>query len=104
MKFPSISSVRKALIQIQSDIRKIDWKSFRDSGSDFIGTDVRLQVGRGSGGKDWWNLYSGDPSFDVSHLGYWGCSSISYKKQNLTKVAKDLIKEAKCHEAESGDS
>lgn len=104
MKFPSISSVRKALVQIQSNIRQIDKKDLKEQGSDFIGTDVRLQVGCGSGGKDWWNIYSGDSSFDVSHLGYWGCSSISYKKQNLTKVAKDLIKQAKCQEAESGDS
>lgn len=90
MKFPSIVEVRKALIQTHNNLRCMNQNDLKVPGTDFIGTDVRLQVT-----ENGWQILSGDSSYDQSHQGQWGSSSISYRRQNLEKVAKDLIRQAK---------
>jgi hypothetical protein len=54
-------------------------------------TEVRLQVYENGN----WKVRYGDPSFDVDHLGYWGCSLVSTKdtKSDLTKTAVYLIEQ-----------
>lgn len=93
MRFPSIKAVRKALVETKRFVvsHKMDSTPADET------VDVRLQV-ISSG---YWGLAHGDPSYDQDHRGFWGASCIRYKRENLTKIAKDLIKQAKTHKAES---
>ncbi len=93
MRFPSIKAVRKVLTNTK---RFIVAQKMADTPADET-VDVRLQVIK----SGYWNLAHGDPSYDQDHRGYWGSSCISYKRENLTKIAKDLIEQAKAHKAQS---
>lgn len=90
-RFPSIKSVAHDLA--------IDWRYLRNDlpnmrkieGLEPVCIDVRLQVledGR-------WAVHSGDASYDLDHHGYWGASSISYGRQNLADLARDLIEQCR---------
>jgi hypothetical protein len=43
-----------------------------EAGSDFVGTDVRLQVTEDGG----WILHFGSADYDQDHRGFWACSSV----------------------------
>ena len=85
---PSIASVRSALATKWRYLRRNFSRSeFEEHGEDFAGTDVRLQVLEN--GK--WALHSGPSDYDQDHRGYWGASFLSYDRQNLTDLARDLL-------------
>ena len=83
---PSIASVRSALAAEWRYLRR----NFSRSEFEERGTDVRLQVLEN--GK--WVLHSGPSDYDQDHRGYWGASCLSYDRQNLTDLARDLIDQA----------
>jgi hypothetical protein len=82
MKLPSVKNLRKALVQAQESLRNICNK---DETPDI---DVRLNV-QESG----WKLLTGDSSYDQDHRGQWSYGFLSYGRCNLTKLAKQLIRE-----------
>jgi hypothetical protein len=87
-KLPSIASVRSALAREWTYLRRSFVRSeLVERGEDFAGTDIRLQV-YPSGS---WSLHSGPADYDQDHNGYWGASCLSYDRQNLTDLARDLI-------------
>jgi len=89
-KLPSIASVRSALVQEWSYLRRSFARpELTERGEDFAGTDIRLQV-YPSGS---WVLRSGSSDYDQDHRGYWGASCLSYDRQNLTDLARDLIEQ-----------
>lgn len=93
-KFPSIRDLTAAL------------RAERDSldgteGEDSDGTvDVRLQVS-----SDGWTIHTGDASYDQDHRGWWGASCLSHQDSasDLKSLARDLIDQAKDHQATSGE-
>jgi hypothetical protein len=93
MRFPSIKAVRKVLTKTKRFVVSHKMTNTPDDET----VDVRLQVIR----SGYWSLFHGDPSYDQDHRGFWGSSCISYKRENLTKIAKDLINQTKTHKAES---
>lgn len=83
--FPSIADVRKTLTAL--------WKSLQNSPNFWMSDgvlEVRLQV-LPSG---YWQIHTGDPSYDQDHRGYWGASYLTYERQNLTDLVKDLLDQA----------
>lgn len=97
-RMPSVVSVRKALAEHFAWIRRnFNRAELLSEDGDSAGTDIRLQVyadGR-------WLLHSGDSSYDQDHRGFWGSSFLSYDRQNLTDLARDLIDQAAEQAAES---
>ena len=96
-KFPSIASVRSALVAEKRNLRKFS------SLDDLLGengesdsTDVRLQVYEDGS----WAIHTGNPDYDQDHRGYWGASSLSYDRENLRDLARDLLEQAKDHAAQ----
>ena len=88
--FPTIPALRKSLKLKHSFLREFNKNQPKEKGSDFCGTDVRLRVHGGS-----WYVYTGSSDYDQDHRGAWGASSLSYGRQNLTDLARDLIEQAK---------
>lgn len=88
VRLPSIANVRAALRSNWKYLRRnFDRSEFKERGGDFAGQDVRLQVwedGR-------WAVHVCSPDYDQDHRGYWGASLLSYDRQNLTALARDLI-------------
>ncbi len=95
MRFPSIKTVRKALVIIHRNMRKTPRQDYLDRGCDYAALDVRLQVI-----SDGWVIQTGDSSYDSDHRGYWGSSCITWERENLEDVARSLVEQAKCHMAE----
>ncbi len=60
--------------------------------------EVRLQV---EGTNDW-RVWSGDPSFDTDHRGFWGYG-IVVEDTDLTELAGEMIGEAQDSHAEYHD-
>lgn len=60
-----------------------------EPGSDFVGTDVRLQIG-GDGG---WQLHFGSADYDQDHRGFWAASCIrrGCSRKEANEVARELI-------------
>lgn len=92
-QFPSIASLRSALINEHKTLRRL-W-----SKSDLLdpcdkdqapGTDLRLQV-NASG----WYVHTGSSDYDQDHRGAWGASFLPYRRANLADIARDLIGQAK---------
>ena len=93
-RLPSIANVRAALRSNWQYLRcNYDRSEFEERGEDSAGQDVRLQVWED--GK--WAVHVCSPDFDQDHRGYWGASLLSYDRQNLTDLARDLIDQ--CAEA-----
>ena len=88
VRLPSIANVRAALRSNWKYLRRSFPRSeFEQPGEDFAGQDVRLQVwedGR-------WAVHVCLSDYDQDHRGYWGASFLSYDRQNLTELARDLI-------------
>ena len=88
VRLPSIANVRSALFAEWRFLRRNFGRSeFEEKGEDFAGQDVRLQVREN--GK--WAVHVCSPDYDQDHRGYWGASLLSYDRQNLTDLARDLI-------------
>lgn len=97
--FPSLSSLRCALVGEWRALRRLCSKEdLTDSDSEFVGTDIRLQV-TASG----WTLHTGSSDYDQDHRGFWGASSLSYGKQNLLSLARELLEDARESHAQSED-
>ena len=93
-KFPSIASVRSALAAEKRSLRKFcsrDDLLSEDGGPAF--TDVRLQVYEDGS----WSIRTGSSDYDQDHRGHWGASSLSYDRENLRDLARDLLEQAKEH-------
>lgn len=86
---PTIKSVAKALMR-----EKERWR-----GGPILrkGFDVRLQVLPGGT----WHLYTGDPSDDYDHRGFWGEGFIN-SRTNCRALASELISEVSGEIAQSG--
>ena len=84
--FPSIAELAAELRAINRDHRQ-------DILADPLNVesilDVRLQV------FDGWQVWSGDPQYDIDHRGYWGCGTLDGKRFNSKELAKDLIGQAR---------
>ena len=97
-RLPSIANVRSELFAHWKYLRRNFGRSeFEERGEDFAGQDVRLQVwedGR-------WAVHVCSPDYDQDHRGYWGASYLSYDRQNLTDLARDLINQ--CADALADD-
>jgi hypothetical protein len=61
-----------------------------EKGTDFAGTDCRLNVRDGS-----WSLLTGDSQYDQDHRGYWACSSIrrGCTWNEAREIARDLVRD-----------
>ena len=95
-KFPSIASVRAALALEKRSLRKHFFRDdLLDEEGDCAGTDVRLQVYESGS----WAIRTGSPDYDQDSRGYWGYAFLSYDRQNLTDIARDLLDQAKDHAA-----
>jgi hypothetical protein len=91
--FPSIASLRSALVSEQKTFRRMCSKSdLSDSRDDnqSPGTDLRLQV-TASG----WYVHTGSSDYDQDHRGAWGASFLPYGRANLSDIARGLIEQAK---------
>ena len=87
-RLPSIANVRAKLFANWRYLRRNFSRSeFEVTGEDFAGQDVRLQVLENGD----WAVHVCSPDYDQDHRGYWGASCISYDRQNLTELARDLI-------------
>ena len=96
-KFPSVASVRAALVLEKRSLRKhFSRADLLEEEGECAGTDVRLQV-RESGA---WAIHTGASDYDQDHRGYWGCAFLSYDRENLTDTARDLLEQAKDHAAQ----
>ena len=85
---PSIANVRAALRSNWKYLRRnFSRPEFAEKGEDFAGQDVRLQVLENGD----WAVHVCSPDYDQDHRGYWGASLLSYDRQNLTDLARDLI-------------
>ena len=88
VRLPSVANVRSALVANWKYLRRnFDRSEFEQTGEDFAGQDVRLQVW--DNGK--WAVHVCSSDYDLDHRGYWGASLLSYDRQNLTDLARDLI-------------
>jgi hypothetical protein len=96
MRFPSIRHVRALLASRWRDIRRtMKPADLIVPGEDSASVDVRLQVWDDGS----WNVHTGDASYDQDHRGWWGVSCLSWERQDLTALARDLIEQAREHEA-----
>ena len=98
-KFPSVVAVCSALVSeykyLRRNFSRNDLLDPYDKGNEFAGTDIRLQVYENGN----WAIRSGSSDYDQDHRGFWGASSLSFDRQNLTDLARDLIEQAKEMEA-----
>lgn len=87
MKWPSIRELSEALRDVNANVEGE--------------CDVRLQVYE----DGQWRLRWGDASYDIDHSGFWGASGVpgvvggKVQRFNARDVARDLIEQAKDHEA-----
>ena len=96
-KFPSIASVRSALAAEKRDLRKFCSRDdLLGEDGDSAYTGVRLQVYEDGS----WAIRTGSPDYDQDHHGYWGASSLSYDRENLRDLARNLLEQAKDHAAQ----
>ena len=88
VRLPSIANVRAELFANWKYLRSaFDRSEFEEPREDFAGQAVRLQVwddGR-------WAVHVCPSDYDQDHRGYWGASYLSYDRQNLTDLARDLV-------------
>lgn len=97
--FPSLSSLRCALVGEWRTLRRLCSKEdLTDSDSEFVGTDIRLQVTANG-----WQLHTGSSDYDQDHRGFWGASCLSYGKQNLLSLARELLDDARESHAQAID-
>lgn len=96
-KFPAVAAVRSALYREFRYLRGFRREELVGPGEDFAGTDIRLQCCL----NGTWRLHTGPSDYDQDHRGYWGASFLSYDRQNLTDLARDLLDQAKEAEAEA---
>jgi hypothetical protein len=97
IRFPSISSLRSCLADEQKSLRRsVSRDELQEiSEPDSVPSiDLRLRV-TGSG----WQILTGSSDYDQDHRGFWGSSYLPYDRANLTEIARDLIEQAKEHEA-----
>ena len=88
VRLPSIANVRSELVANWKYLRRnFDRSEFAGRGDDFAGQDVRLQVHENGN----WAVHVCPSDYDQDHRGYWGASCLSYDRQNLTDLARDLI-------------
>ena len=88
LHLPSIANVRAALFANWRYLRRNFSRSeFEERGEDFADQDVRLQVWEDGN----WAVHVCSPDYDQDHRGYWGSSYLSYDRQDLTELARDLI-------------
>ncbi len=97
MRFPSIRDVRASLMAEWRYLRR----TFKPAdligpGEETASTDVRLQVYPDGS----WALRTGLSDYDQDHRGFWGASSISWDRQDLSSLARDLIEQARDHKAQ----
>ena len=93
-KLPSVANVRAALFANWKYLRRNFSRSeFEEKGEEFAGQDVRLQVYENGN----WAVHVCPSDYDQDHRGYWSASCLSYDRQNLTELARDLIDQ--CAEA-----
>ena len=87
-RLPSVANVRSELVAHWKYLRRnFDRSEFEERGEDFAGQAVRLQVwddGR-------WAVHVCPSDYDQDHRGYWGASYLSYDRQDLTDLARDLV-------------
>jgi len=73
----------------------LDLESYREELAEYgePDGDVRLQVL--PNGE--WELWTGDPSYDTDHRGYWGAGTLDAEASALEmrELARDLIEEAR---------
>ncbi len=97
MRWPSIRHVRALLAIRWRSLRTMNRADLVEPGEDSASTDVRLQV--------WddgtWNVHTGDASYDQDHRGFWGASCLSYDRQDLEALARDLIEQARDHHSQT---
>ena len=94
--FPSISSVRSALVAEKQSLRKYcSREDLLSEEGDGACIDVRLQVYENGS----WAIRSGSSDYDQDHRGYWGASLLSFDRENITVIARDLLEQAKDHAA-----
>lgn len=86
--YPSIRELRRLLVA-EWELMRADYTREDLTEDDVAGIDVRLQVHDGS-----WTFHAGDPQYDQDHRGAWGYGFLSWERQNLTNLARDLIDEA----------
>ena len=97
VRFPSLRAVTSALVAEQKSLRRLCSKEdLTDGESDFIGTDLRLQVKENGN----WYTHSGPSDYDQDHRGFWGSSCLPYGRANLREIARDLLEQAKDSHAE----
>ena len=95
-RFPSISSVRAALVAEKKSLRKYcSREDLLSEDGDGAYTDVRLQVYEDGS----WAIRSGSSDYDQDHRGYWGAYLLSFDRENTTVIARDLLEQAKDHAA-----
>ena len=88
VRLPSIANVRAELFANWKYLRRnFDRSEFDEPGDDFAWQAVRLQVHENGN----WDVYVCSSDYDQDHSGYWGASLLSYERQNLTELARDLI-------------
>lgn len=63
-------------------------EDLKEPGTDFVGTDCRLQVQGGS-----WSLHTGSADYDQDHRGFWSCSCIrrGCSRAEASEIAHELI-------------
>lgn len=87
--FPTIKDLARCLAATKrANFPCDDWDSI----------DVRLQVS-----EDGWSIHTGDSSYDQDHRGFWGASSMD-ERTNCYDLAKDLIDQAREHQAQTTPS
>lgn len=101
IKFPTIKEITEEIIAYRNYLKNnFDPKDIQDEEGN-AGGDCRLQLYE----DGVWALRTGDASYDTSHLGFWGASSVSIEATNkeCKDIAKDLIEQVKDHFYQSQD-
>jgi hypothetical protein len=90
-KFPSLTSLRSALVHEHTYLRRSFSPSDLAGDDDATpGTDIRLRVfGRN------WQLLTGSSDYDTDHRGAWGASFLPYGRTNLLALARELLDDAR---------
>lgn len=80
--------------------RNFSAQDLAESGTDFIGTDCRLQVQDGG-----WQLHTGSADFDQDHRGAWSCASIprGCTWKEAREIARDLLNDCAESASQMGD-
>ena len=89
----NVREIHKGIVEqlgfIQAEINFNDLDINIDHGEDQAYLDIRLRL-QADGSFD---VFSGDPSYDQDHRGFWGSSSIAVDT-DLEETAHDLLNQA----------